>query len=120
MAKRSNITRDEALDAKPLGIDVARRYPLADGGQRLVVNVVTGGWMKRLLRMPNTIVRKFDLDPFGVALFDLCDGQKSVRHIIKRFARDNQLDPVEAEQAVTTFLRTLMKKGLVRMVIPKR
>ncbi|MAE62411.1 MAG: hypothetical protein CMJ49_13775 [Planctomycetaceae bacterium] len=120
MAKRPKFTREQSLDAKPIGIEITRREPLRDGGQRLVITVPSRGWTKRILRMPDNTIRKFDLDPFGVDLFDLCDGQKSVRHIIKRFARDHDLDPIEAEQAVATFLRTLIRKGLVHMMMPKR
>ena len=55
----------------------------------------------------------------GLVVLEMCDGQKSVRYIVQRFAKDYQLDPHEAERAVVTFLRSLIRKGLVNMVVKR-
>lgn len=112
-----DINRQQAMDAKPVAVEIARREPLAGGGQRVGVYVPTGGLSKRLLRLPDRVIRQFDLDAYGVELLSLCDGKRTVRNLIKHFARSRRLDPHEAENAVTTFLRTLISKGLVRIVV---
>ena len=75
------------------------------------------GWRRWLLRVPETIQRDFELDSLGVEVMDMCDGQKTVRYIVERFAKRNGLNEHEARQAVTTFLRTLIRKGLVQMMV---
>ena len=111
------MSREQALAAKPVAVAVARREPLKDGGQRIIVTAPVTGWRRKLLRMPEQVTQKFELDAFGVEVLDMCDGQKTVRYIIRRFARNHQLDEHEAETAVTMFLHTLMRKRLVAMAV---
>ena len=77
--------------------------------------------MQRLvLRIKGDINREFELDAMGVEVLNLCDGDKTVKYIIRRFSKDHDMNHAESEQAVASFLRTLMAKGLVVMVTPKR
>ncbi len=121
MAKRSKekITRNQALDAKPVAVRIHTREPLADGGQRITVKIAPPKMAKLVLRLKGPIDRNFEFDAFGMDILDMCDGQKTVRYIINRFAKLHKLNPHEAEKAVTTFLRTLTQKGIVSMVAPK-
>ena len=116
---RQKISREQALGAKPVAVEASRREPLKDGGQRIVMTAPVTGWRRKLLRMPEQVVQKFDLDAFGMDILDMCDGQKTVRYIVSRFAKNHNLNPHEAERAVTAFLRTLTQKGVVSMLAPK-
>lgn len=121
MAKRKQpvITRRQALDSRPITAPIIDRTDLEGGGQRLIIEVPTPPWRQRLLRLPAKIHRKFEFDAIGVQVIDLCDGQKPVKHIIERLRRDHGLHPHEAERAVTTFLRQLVRRGIVTLYLPK-
>ncbi len=117
--KRPRLNREQALGAKPLAAKIVSRKPLPNGGQRVTIAVHPRGIRKWLLRLPETIERQFELDPIGVELVQQCDGQKNVRYIVNKFASKHRLDAAEAEKAVTTFLQTLVRKGLLTMLVPK-
>ena len=99
---------------------ILARHPLANGGQRITIEVRPSRASKWVLRLPETVERKFELDPFGVYIIDHSDGQKTVRFIIKKLAKRYQLDPVEAEQAVVTFIQILVRKGVLSLVVQER
>lgn len=61
------------------------------------------------------IRRKLQLDQMGSSVWQLIDGQRSVRDISTYFQREHQLDNRESEISVTSFLKELGKRGLVAM-----
>ncbi len=61
--------------------------------------------------------RTFGLDAYGREVYDACDGKNSVKIITQRFARKHRISQSEAEVAVTTFIKTLMSKGLVAIAL---
>ena len=56
--------------------------------------------------------KKLQLDTLGSSVWDLLDGKRSVRQLIQIFADTHQLQPREAEVAVTPFIRELGRRGL--------
>jgi len=118
--KNQTLSRDQSLHAKPMAVEIIRRESLDNGGQRLVIATTPSRLQKLLLRLPDRTERKFELDPFGLAVFEMCDGQKSVQYIIKHFAREKSLDEHETHRAVIEFLRLLIRKGLVHIAVPKQ
>ena len=117
--KKQQISRSQALEAKPIAVRIHARQPLGDGGQRITVKIAPPKMAKLVLRLKGPIDRNFEFDSFGMGILDMCDGQKTVRYIINRFAKDHKLNPHEAERAVTAFLRTLTQKGVVSMLAPR-
>lgn len=113
------LSREGAFDARPLSAKIQKRVELPDGGARVTIGCKATRTQKFLLRLPDVIQRDFVLDAFGLEVLGLCDGQKNVRHIVKRFAKTHKLNHQEAENAITIFLKNMMKKGLVVMVVPK-
>lgn len=63
----------------------------------------------------SNIRRKIQLDQMGSSVWQLIDGQRSVRDIATHFQRQHQLDNRESEISVTSFLKELGKRGLVAM-----
>jgi hypothetical protein len=63
--------------------------------------------------------RTFVLDALGKALYQDCDGRRRVEELIEDFAQKHHVSPAEAEYSVTTFLRTMVQKGLVAMAVEK-
>ena len=59
--------------------------------------------------------KKLQLDLLGSSVWKLISGHRSVKQIIDRFATLHQLQPGEAEQSVTQFLRELGRRGLIGM-----
>ena len=57
--------------------------------------------------------KKLQLDTLGSSVWDLLDGERSVRQLIHIFAETHQLQPREAEVAVTQFIRELGRRGLI-------
>ena len=119
MARKPKITRDQSLSARPVAAPISGRQTLENGGQRLTFNARPSRWQKTLLRLPDTVERQFELDPYGVEILDMCNSKLTVLRIVKRFADHHRLDPHEAERAVLLFLRMLVRKGLVTMLVKK-
>jgi hypothetical protein len=111
-----NLTREQALAAKPVATKILKRETI-DGGERITVRFEPSAWQRWLLRIPDTATRRYDLDALGLEVLGMCDGQKSVRYIIDRFAKRHQVSAGEAERAVTMFLQTMIRKGIVSMVV---
>ena len=70
-----------------------------------------------MLRVPANATRTFELDAMGAAVLDLCDGQRRVTQIVQAFGKRFKLDPHEAHSATIGFLRTLIQRGVIAMVI---
>ena len=117
--KKQQISRNQALDAKPVAVRIHKREPLGNGGQRITVKIAPPKMAKLVLRLKGPIDRNFEFDAFGMDILNMCDGQKTVRYITDRFAKSHNLHPHEAQRAVTAFLRTLTQKGVVSMLAPK-
>lgn len=117
--KMISINRDQAFDARPLSAKIQKRIALPDGGARVTIGCRATRTQRFLLRLPEIIEREFVLDAYGLEVLGLCDGKKNVRHLVKKFAKAHNLNHQEAENAITVFLKNMMRKGLVVMVIPK-
>ena len=57
--------------------------------------------------------RKLQLDALGTSVWDLIDGQHTVRRMINIFAETHRLEKREAEVSVTQFIRELGRRGLL-------
>jgi len=62
-----------------------------------------------------TQMKKLQLDELGTSVWNLMDGNRSVRQLVKIFAATHQLETREAEVSVTQFLRELGRRGLIAM-----
>jgi hypothetical protein len=119
MPPKPRLSREQSLDAKPVATPVVKREPLPDGGQRVTVKVHPSGFQRWLLRAPEGYPRQYELDAMGVEVLAMCDGQKTTHYIVEAFAKRHRIHPHEAEQAVAAFLQTMMRKGLVSVVVSK-
>lgn len=113
---KPRLTRKQALAAKPLKSPVVSAEPIEKGGKRLTIQLHRTGWEKWVAGAGH-VERKFELDSFGIEVYDACDGKTSVDEIIRRFATTHNLSAAEAELSVTQFLEMLMKRGLTAMSI---
>ena len=114
--KSAAITRERAFAARPVKTRVLGMEQVGKGDVRIRVMLAPRAWL-RFLGAPREVERAFVLDPLGLEVYNVCDGATPVGDIVAGFARRHQVSSAEAERSVTTFLKTLMKKGLVVMAM---
>lgn len=112
------ITRTEALASIPLKNPRIKEDRSETGEVVLTYTVRMRPWFAGLMRRfgkEKDIVqsKKIQLDELGTAVWDLINGNRSVRSIVQEFSRSYQLEKKEAEVSVAQFLRELGKRGLI-------
>ena len=115
--QRPEVSRSAAMAACPSPLPVKHRHEDGDG-LRLEVEFSRPKWQQRL-GAPSTCVRSFVLDRLGCEVYHYCNGETPVRDIIERFAGRHKVSIAEAEYSITTYLKTLISKGLIDMAVPK-
>jgi len=115
---KRGLDRGAALAARPEAAPLVRCEERENGGALVTVRLARRRWL-RWLGGPDEVEQSFGLDALGREVYEACDGKSSVRKIIRDFAARHKVSPAEAEIAVTTFLKTLMAKGLVVMAVDK-
>jgi len=112
--KKSPINRRAALSGRPRQGKVVSVKDRPDGGAIVTALLRTSRWL-RVLTGKDVREQSFGLDPYGLEVFEACDGKRSVQAIIRRFAKGHKVSRAEAELSVTTFLKRLLAKGVVVM-----
>ena len=118
--KGPTISRAEALDRIPVKNRQISENRL-DSGEVVISYPVTmrplfAGLARRFGQAEvQTRIKKLQLDELGTSVWNLMDGERSVRQLIKMFAGTHQLEPREAEVSVTQFIRELGRRGLIGM-----
>ena len=118
--KGPTISRAEALNRIP-SKNLQIREERLDSGEVVIHYPVTirpffAGLAKRFGGSEAQVqTRKLQLDELGTSVWAMIDGNCSVRQLISIFATSHQLEPLEAEVAVTQFLRELGRRGLIGM-----
>ena len=109
-------TRSQVLAGKPLRAPDAKETDAGGGKWTLTVplrSATNGGWASRLLRVPEGASKSFELDELGKFVWDGCDGRTTVAQLIRRLAKQYNLNEREAEVATLAFLNTLARRGLI-------
>lgn len=77
-------------------------------------------WTRGLTRwlLPWRDERGFALDALGQEVWGACDGERSLEQIVETFAARHRLRFHEARIAVLQFLRVLVERKLVALVVP--
>jgi hypothetical protein len=103
--------RSQAMNAAPVAFPPLKTER-KEGKLYVTVELERPLW-QRVLGGDPACERTFGLDAFGQEVYGACDGNTSVNEIVKRFSKHHQLNQAEAELNVTTFLKTLISKGLI-------
>lgn len=119
-SKQKSVSRHEAMAARPVQMVKCDVEPTPDGGAKLKVPLRQGGWLGRVMRVPEGASKTFELDSLGLFVWENCDGKTSVQQIIRRLAKEQSLTQREVEVATVRFLQTLVRKGLVGMSVEKK
>ncbi len=112
------VSRAEALDRIPAKNVQITEDRLETGevliGYRVTIRPFFATLVKRFGGPEEQVqTKKLQLDTLGSSVWDLLDGKRSVRQLIQIFAETHQLQPREAEVAVTQFIRELGRRGLI-------
>ncbi len=124
--KRNNVRGDRGVQADrraafkfiPVKNSLVTEAKL-ESGEILIHYPVTmrpwiAGLVKRFSGAQNELqARPLQLDQLGTEVWELIDGNRSVRRIIERFAATHQLQIREAEVAVSQFIRMLGQRGVI-------
>jgi hypothetical protein len=117
-SKAPMLDRDTAMNGLPLKLP-AKRVEEKNGRLYVTIEFRRPRW-QQLLGADEVCERTFGLDAYGREVFDACDGGTSVMQIVKRFARNHKISVAEAEVSVSTFLKTLMSRGMVGIELEKK
>ena len=111
MSRRPKLDRKAALGSCPRKMPAVRKEK-RDKKLYVTVELQRPSW-QRLLGADRICRRTFGLDAYGREVYAYCNGRRPVDQIVKRFAKAHSLSLAEAEVSVTTFLKTLVARGLV-------
>ena len=121
--KKPEVSRKQSLDAVVIasqGISIVR----ADEGLiTLQVPFQAPPFVAKLTRFLGGShhggTRDIQLDEVGSFCWNFFDGKTTVREMIHRLSDRYKINRKEAEVSLTTFIRTLGKKRLVFLAVPK-
>jgi len=114
------LTPEQVLGAVPLRNERLRLERIEGGGLRLYVERRSEWWMRLLGAVfPIPKERAIELDGAGEELWDLCDGGRTVRDLIRIFQERHKLSRAEAEWSLRTYLRDMGKRGLVALAVER-
>jgi hypothetical protein len=113
-------SRNRALDCVPVKNPQVREEADRKGELRLHYQVQVRPWfqgvVKKITRSESSLIsRSLQLDPLGTSVWQMIDGEQTVKNIIDEFQATHQLNRREAEVSVTTFFKELGKRGLLAM-----
>ena len=115
-----SISRAEALDRIPVKNRQISEDRLETGevviSYPVIMRPFFAGLAKRFGGQEvQTRMKKLQLDELGTSVWNLINGSRSVRQLVKMFAEMHQLEIREAEVSVTQFMRELGRRGLIAM-----
>lgn len=91
---------------------------LPDGLVRLAYPLAIKPWFGRLadkvgLWDARPMTKTVELDEMGTFVWHHIDGERSVRDIAEAFTKAYEVQPREAELAVTAFIKTIGQRGII-------
>ena len=106
------------LDAIPV-VNTAVRVELQENGALLWVPLRPRWWMGPPLSwvLPFRREKGIALDGLGRQVLESCDGQSTVERIVEGFAQRHHLRFHEARQSVLMFLKMLLERKIVALVV---
>ncbi len=117
---KPRLTPEEVLLSRPVRNEALKTEDLPDGGIRITVERRREWWVRALaVVLPIPKRRPIELDEVWRQVWDMCDGEHTLRDMVKAFQARHKLSRAEAEWSLRTYLRDLGKRGLVAIAIQK-
>jgi hypothetical protein len=115
------LTSEQVLRSRPVRNEGLRQERIEGGGLRLYLERRREWWARLLaLVFPIPKVRPVELDAVGEEVWELCDGEHTLRQMIDIFRERHKLTRAEAEWSLRTYLRDLGKRSLVAFAVEKQ
>lgn len=114
----SPVSRDEAMRCRPMKHPRVSEETMDTGEVLVLFPLRPRPWITYVARRldwapEKPVIKKLQLDEMGSAVWRLIDGSRTVKRMIRDFARMYQLHPKEAEVSVTLFIRELGRRGII-------
>ena len=118
-SRKPEVDQGQMLDAVPTH-NTSVRSERRDNALVLWVPIQRRWWMRSLLRLglPFRQEKGIALDSLGEEVWQACDGERRLEEIIEQFSEHHQIRFHEARLSVMQFLRSLMQRNLVALVVP--
>jgi hypothetical protein len=117
------ISGNEFLDAKPVRNSAVRWEKNQQGVILLVIPLKQPEEKGRKSIFsafsPSSQEKKIQLDSMGSIIWELCDGEKTVKDIIQILNEKYGMGPSEAEISLNNYFIQLSKRGLIVLLVPK-
>ena len=112
------LNRTEALACIPKQNDTTNWQELENGNILFTYAIPLSRFFQALHRKftknsIDTPTKRLELDAMGSFVWKLIDGERNVGEIITTFAREYKVSNMEAETAVTSFIKTLGQRGFI-------
>jgi len=119
--RQPRLTPEQILGSRPVQNPHVKTEELADGGLRILAQRSRAGWVRLLSTLfPIPRERRIELDSVGRQVWELCDGEHTLRDMIDVFQKRHKLTRTEAEWSLRNYLRDLGKRGLVGFAVEKQ
>ncbi len=118
--REPRFTPEQVLLSRPVRNTSLQTEAAEDGSLRIIIERRRIWWVRALsVLLPIPKRRPIELDPLGKEVWDLCDGEHTLREMIRIFQQRHKLSRAEAEWSLRTYLRDLGKRGLVVIAVQK-
>jgi len=112
------ISRAEALKMVPVRNTKVAEAPLAGGLIQLSYPLAIKPWFGQLAEKvglwdKRPMIKQIELDEMGTFVWQLIDGEHSVKQIAGAFVQKYEVQPREAELSVTAFIKTIGQRGII-------
>jgi len=117
-AEGPTVSRSEILSTKPVR-NPYLKWEKNDKGDiciKIPLQQTTGLFSKL---MPTPRERKIELDKIGSMVWELCDGNRTVKDLADFLHEEYKLMIAEAEISLNTYLDQLSKRGLIGFIFPE-
>ena len=116
--KNKTLSRTESLACIPKQNDTTNWMELENGDILFTYAIPLSRLFQALHRKftknsLETPTKRLQLDAMGSFVWKLIDGERSVGTIITTFAKKYKVSNMEAETAVTSFIKTLGQRGFI-------
>lgn len=116
--KAPMLDRGTALSGHPVQLPASQRE-VKDGKLHVTIEFRRPGW-QRVMGADAICDRTFALDDYGREVYEACDGKTNVSQLVNRFAKNHSITVAESEVAIASFLKTLMRRGMIVMEMRDR
>lgn len=117
------LSAQELRKTKPVRNPHVQYLVLEDGAAALEAPLATQGrgWlgaMAKASKMPDT--KKFELEPVGAFVWELCDGSHNFETISRKLRERFKMSRVESDASLAAFLQMLHDRRLITVAMPKK